>query len=193
MSVEPTAPARRSDIPNGLWALILLFCTEGAFLAAMAASYFYLRFTSTAWPPPGIAAPSVALPLVLTAALVITTVPVHLAVRAARAGRVRAVLALVALATVAQSAYLAVQVVDFIDELGTFSVTGTAYGSIYFTMLATDHAHVAIGLLANLWLLASVRRGLTAYRLTAVRAVAWYWSFVAAISVMFVLAQVSPS
>ena len=71
--------------------------------------------------------------------------------------------------------------------------TPVRYFHLDFTLLFTDHLHVVIGLLANVWLIASVRRGLTAYRVTAVRMVAWYWYFVAAITVVFVATQVSPS
>ena len=72
-------------------------------------------------------------------------------------------------------------------------MTGTAYGSVYFTMLGADHAHVAVGMLANLWLMASVSRGLTAYRSIAVRVVVWYWYFVVAMTVLITAAQVSPA
>jgi heme/copper-type cytochrome/quinol oxidase subunit 3 len=185
--------ARKSALPNGVWGVILFVCTEAAFFGSLVASYFYLQFQSHQWPPPGIEAPSVALPLALTGGLVLTTVPMWLAAAAARGGNLRAVIGLVTFATLAQAGYLAVQITSYLSDLDKFSLTGTAYGSIYFTLLGSHHAHVAVGLLINLWLLASVSRGLTAYRVSAVRVVAWYWYFVAAVAVLVVAAQVSPS
>ena len=53
------------------------------------------------------------------------------------------------------------------DDLCRFAPTDHAYASIYYTLLGADHAHVAVGLLFNVWLLAKLARGLTTYRLNA--------------------------
>ena len=58
-----------------------------------------------------------------------------LAVRAARPGRQRRVVGLIALAVVVQLRYLAVQVLLFRHDLRQFTPQGSAYGSIYFTLL----------------------------------------------------------
>ena len=42
-------------------------------------------------------------------------------------------------------------------------------------LLGADHAHVALGLLFDLWLLAKLARGFTTYRVNATQAIAWYW------------------
>jgi heme/copper-type cytochrome/quinol oxidase subunit 3 len=180
-------------MPNGWWGMALFVATEATLFGSLLATYYYLRFRATSWPPPGIPAPSVALPLVLTACLVATTVPVLLAARAARRGRRAACCALLLLAMAVQAAYLALQVVQFHDELGKFSPTASAYGSIYFTLLGTHHLHVLLGILLELGVLALVARRLTRYRVTGVRAVALYWCFVNAAAVLVVLTQLSPS
>lgn len=195
---DPSAGAvelarQRSALPNGVWGILLFAGSEATLFGCLIGTYFYLRFTNEQWPPPGVAAPSVALPLVLTAVLVLTAAPMFAAVRAAMAGRVPAAMGLLGLATLVQGGYLAVQIVSYLSDLDKFSLTGSAYGSIYFTMLGAHHAHVAVGLLLNLWLLARLTGGLTPYRLTAVRVVAWYWYFVALVAVAVVIAQVSPS
>ncbi len=46
-------------------------------------------------------------------------------------------------------------------DLSRFSPSDHAYGSIYFLLLGADHAHVALGLLFDVWLLAKLVRGLT--------------------------------
>jgi len=190
--VEVVRSAGRA-VANGVWGMLLFAATEAGLFGTLLGSYFYLRFSSAQWPPPGIEAPSVALPLALTAALVLTTVPVVLAVLAARRGRIGAAWLLVALAVLVQAGYLAWQVVLFADDLGRFSPSETAYGSIYFTLLGAHHGHVALGLLLELWVLARLARGVTTYRVVALQAVALYWVFVNAMAVLVVAAQVSPS
>jgi heme/copper-type cytochrome/quinol oxidase subunit 3 len=191
---EAVAVARtRRTVPNGLWGMLLFAATEGALFGTLLATYFYLRFRSAQWPPPGIEAPSVALPLALTAVLVLTTVPMGLAVLAARRGRVAAAWGLVALALVVQAGYLAWQIVLYVDDLGKFAPDESAYGSIYFTLLGAHHAHVAFGLLLNVWVLVRLASGLTNYRMITLQAVALYWAFVNFVAILVVAAQVSPS
>jgi heme/copper-type cytochrome/quinol oxidase subunit 3 len=125
--------------------------------------------------------------------LALTAVPVLLAARAATAGAARRAWLLVAGATLVQGGYLAWQIVLFAADLGRFSPSGSAYGSIYFTLLGADHAHVAFGLLLNLWVLARLVRGLDRYRTMTVRVASVYWVFVAIMTVLVTLTQVSPS
>jgi cytochrome c oxidase subunit I+III len=186
------APRRRAR-PNGWWGMAVFLATETALFGSLIGSYFYLRFTSPHWPQGGIAPPSAALPLALTAGLVLSSLPMFGASVTAGRGRVRATWLLIALAFAMQAGYLAVQIVSFIDDLQTFSPTTNAYGSIYFIMLGVHHAHVIVGLLLSGWLLARLRRGLTPYRTIAVRTIALYWYVVSVIGVFVVLTQVSPS
>jgi heme/copper-type cytochrome/quinol oxidase subunit 3 len=171
----------------------LFLATETALFGSLIGSYFYLRFTSPQWPQGGIAPPSAVLPLALTAGLVLSSLPMLGASRAASGGRGRAAWLLLALAFAMQAGYLAVQVVSYVDDLHTFSPSTNAYGSIYFTLLGAHHAHVLVGLLLNGWLLARLTGGLTPYRVIAVRAVALYWYVVSLVGVAVVLTQVSPS
>src|SRR5689334_567354 len=191
-SAARVAQARRT-LPNGWWGVALLIATETALFGSMIASYFYLRFQAVQWPPPGIPEPKVALPLALTGALVASSIQMLLAVRSSRAGRVRATWLWIAGAAVMQAGYLAWQIVLFADDLDKFKPSGDSYGSIYFTLLGTHHAHVLLGLLIDAWLLARLMFGLTNYRVIAVRVAALYWYFVSAMAVAVVLTQVSPS
>jgi heme/copper-type cytochrome/quinol oxidase subunit 3 len=130
--------------------------------------------------------------VVLTGILVLTCAPMFGAVRASRAGRRGLAWALVALALVVQGAYLGLQIWLFADDLNSFSPTATAYGSIYFTLLGVHHAHVAVGLALDAWLLGVLAFGLTNYRLIAIRVIALYWYFVALVAVLVVLTQIYP-
>jgi heme/copper-type cytochrome/quinol oxidase subunit 3 len=185
---------RRLAQPNGWWGMALFLCSETTLFGTLLATYFYLDFNSQSWPPAGIKAPSVVLPLVATGVLIATSVPMFLASRAARAGDAPLSSWLIGLAMVVQCCYLAAQILLFRHDLHQFSPQGTAYGSIYFTMLAAHHAHVLLGILLNGWVLWRVAvGGLNNYRLIGVRAVALYWHVVNAIAVLVVLTQLSPS
>jgi cytochrome c oxidase subunit 3/cytochrome c oxidase subunit I+III len=187
------ADRQRRSQPSGWWGMALFICGETTFFALMIASYFYLRFQNTHWPPVGVEKPKVALPLILTGILVATTVPLFMAVRAGRAGRVGRAWVLVAIAFVVQAGYLGVQIHEFVDELDKISPHASSYASIYFTLIGAHHVHVAAGLLLELWLLARLLGGLTNYRLIALRVTALYWYFVAAVGIAIVFTQIYPS
>jgi heme/copper-type cytochrome/quinol oxidase subunit 3 len=173
--------------------MAIFLCTEVALFGSIIGTYFYLRFTSHTWPQGGIPAPHAVLPLCMSALLVASCLPLVGASAAARRGGTRAAWTLTALALLMQACYLTVQIVSYIHDLGDFSPTTNAYGSIYFTMLGAHHIHVIVGLLLSLWLLVRLAGGLTSYRRTAVRAVSLYWYVVAAVGVAVTLVQVSPS
>ena len=183
----------RRALPNGWWGMAVFLATEAALFGSLIGTYFYLRFTSPEWPQGGIAPPSAALPLALTALLVLSAVPMRAAERAARRERAGAAWRWLLLAFALQAGYLAVQIVSYVDELGTFTPATNAYGSIYFALLGAHHAHVLLGLGLVAWLLARLAGGLTEYRVTAVRATALYWYVVGAIAVFVVATQVSPA
>jgi heme/copper-type cytochrome/quinol oxidase subunit 3 len=174
--------------------MALFLCAEVTLFGTLVATYFYLDFDAPAWPPPGIKAPAVALPLLATAALVASSIPLLLAARAARAGEARRAGRLLAGALLVQCAYLAAQVLLYAHDLRQFSPRDTAYGSIYFTLLTVHHAHVLLGILlggAVLWRVAA--GGLNRYRVIGVRTVALYWHVVNVLAVIVVLTQLSPS
>jgi cytochrome c oxidase subunit III len=184
----------RAAQPNGWWGMALFLCAEVTLFGTLLATYFYLDFDAHQWPPPGIKPPSVALPLIATGVLIATSVPMWLAARSARAGVRAPVIWLMVVAVIVQCAYLAAQVLLFRHDLHDFTPQGSAYGSIYFTMLAVHHAHVLLGILLSLTVLAFVSiRGLTNYWLIGVRGMAMYWYVVNAIAVLVVFTQLSPS
>jgi heme/copper-type cytochrome/quinol oxidase subunit 3 len=185
---------KRLTKPNGWWGMALFLCSEVTIFGTLLATYFYLDFDAPRWPPAGVERPSVVLPLLATGVLVATSIPMFLASRASRAGARRAVIVMLSLALVVQCCYLAGQVLLFKHDLNHFSPQATAYGSIYFTILAAHHAHVVLGILLSgtvLWFVAF--RGLTNYWLIGVRGVALYWYVISGLAVLVVLTQLSPS
>jgi heme/copper-type cytochrome/quinol oxidase subunit 3 len=184
---------RRRAAPNGWWGMVLLVATEATLLGAIVATYWYLRFQTTHWPPPGIPDPKVALPLALTGVLLLTSIPMQAAASAARAGRLQLTRTFLAVALLVQAGYLAVQIVELRHDLLDFGPQRGAYASAYYAMTVSHHAHVALGLLLNLAIFVRLMGGLTTYRLTGVRAIALYWHFVNLMAIVVVLSQVSPS
>ena len=186
------APVERGVAkPNGWWGIAVFVATEATLFGTMIGSYFYLRFRAVEWPPNGIPAPHLTLPLVLTGVLVSTSLPVAFAVSSARRGlAARAWLALLA-ALVVQAGYLAMQIQLYVDDLHKFSPQGSSYGSIYFTLLGAHHGHVAVALLLEAWLLVRLASGITRYRLVGLQAAAFYVHFVNVLALVVVAVQLS--
>jgi heme/copper-type cytochrome/quinol oxidase subunit 3 len=172
----------RLALPNGWWGMLIFATSEATLFGVLIGSWFFLRFRAVHWPPPDIEAKAPGIPLILVGVLLTTSVWMHLASRAGSAGRRRSALALVLLALVVQSGYFAYEVHDFQTDLTKFTPQQSAYGSIYYTLLGADHAHVALGMLLSLWLVFRLARGLTSYRLVALRSITLYWHVVNAVT-----------
>lgn len=193
LSAARVARRRRSQ-PNGIWGMALFLCSEITLFGTLISTYFYLDFNDHRWPPAGIKPPGTLWPSVATGWLVLATVPMWLASRSARAGNRRLVVWSIAVGFAMQACYLAGQVLLFRHDLLDFSPQRTAYGSIYFTMLAAHHGHVVLGLALDLALIFFVMlRGLTNYWLVGVRALAIFWYVVAFLAVPVLLTQLTPS
>jgi heme/copper-type cytochrome/quinol oxidase subunit 3 len=171
--------------------MALFVATEATLFGTIFGTYFYLRFQDPAWPPHGVPEPEVAVPLVLALVLAATSVPVQGALRAARAGRVARARWLLVVAIVVQAGFFAMQTSQIENDLAKFTPQGSAYGSISFTMLGAHQAHVVVGLLLELWLLAKLARGLNRYRLVALQSTAFYWHFVNVLALLVVGVQLS--
>jgi heme/copper-type cytochrome/quinol oxidase subunit 3 len=195
-SSVPAVPGHAGRQPrvksNGWWGVVLLICTESSLFGTLIATYFYLEFTNPSWPPPGTPRPELTVPLVLTGVLVLTSIPMQLASRAAIADRLRPARWWLLLAVFVQSGYISMQMVQFMDDLAKWS-TNTAYGSIYYVLLGADHAHVYVGILLIFALLLKLARGLTSYRAKGVQAVALYWHFVNVLTVFVTFTTLAPS
>jgi heme/copper-type cytochrome/quinol oxidase subunit 3 len=198
LAMSAAAAARvargRKAQPNGWWGMALFLCAETTLFGGLIATYFYLDFGARQWPPSGIGSPSVTAPAILTAVLVATSVPMAVAARLAAAGARLACAASIALAMALQCGYISYQLHLFVDEVHRFPPQGSAYPSIYFTLLGLHHAHVILGIVLDIGVVGSLLLvGLSNYRLTGVRAVALYWHAVNAIAVAVLFTQISPS
>jgi len=198
-SGEATTPAAVARVerarlarPNGWWGMAIFVATEATLFGTILGTYYYLRFNNLHWSPPGVPEPKLTLPLVLTAILVATSVPVQLAVSAAARGQLPRARAALLLAAALQAGYLGMQLHLFVHDLHKFPPSGSAYSSIYFTMLGAHHLHVFVGILLILWILLRTASGLTSYRMNGLRATAFYWHFVNVLALCVLGTQLSP-
>ena len=159
----------------GVWGMAMLVASEVTLFGTFIGTYYYLRFTDLQWPPPGTPEPRVVVPLVMAGVLATTSLPLQLAAIAVRRGRLWRARALIVVALVVQCGYLGYEVHDYVHQLHGSTPQDNAYSSIYYTLLGADHAHVAVGILLSLWLLAKLAGGLTPYRRNATQVVAFYW------------------
>jgi cytochrome c oxidase subunit III len=179
--------------PNGWWGMAVFVATEATLFGTLIGTYFYLRFQVPRWPPAGTPKPEVLVPLLLTAVLVATSIPVQLAYSSARRDRLGAARLALLAALLVQGAYLGIQLHLYVSDLDKFSPDQSAYASIYFTLLGAHHLHVAVGMLLEAWVLLRLATGLTRTRLVTLQATTFYWHFVNVLAVAVVLTQVSPS
>jgi cytochrome c oxidase subunit III len=183
----PVRPAR----PNGWWGMAVFVATEATLFGTLIGTYIYLRLHNAHWPPQHLPKPPVLTPTLLTAALLLTSVPMQLAWSAARDGRRARAWRLLWLAFAVQLVYLVWQLHDFVHLVHVYPPRGSAWSSLYITTLGADHAHVLAGLLLNAWFLARISSRLTRYRLVGLRATTFYWHAVNTITAVVLAVQLS--
>jgi heme/copper-type cytochrome/quinol oxidase subunit 3 len=176
----------------GWWGMVWLVATEATLFALLIASYFYLRFRSgPVWPPDGIAAPDLGLPLAMTVILWSSSIPVHLAHRGVRTDRPGRLKAGLAAGFLLGAVFLVTTVaVEWPEVRHEFGPTTNSYGSLFFTITGFHAAHVLAGLLLCLWTQVRAWHGaFDAHRHLTVQNFTIYWHFVDVVWA-FVLATV---
>jgi cytochrome c oxidase subunit I len=181
----------RAGHSNGWWGMVGFVATEATLFGTLIGTYVFLRLHNVKWPPPGVDKPRVLVPVLATALLVATSIPMQASWSSARRGLDGRAWRLLALAFVVQTAYLVWQLHDYVDLIHEFPPSHNSYSSITAVLLGTDHAHVIVGLLLDAWLLVQLARGLTSYRLVGLRSTALYWHAVNAITVAVLLTTLS--
>ena len=186
-----TLPVRRA-YAKGWWGMVVFVATEATLFGALVGTYVYLRFQNAHWPPEHLPSTPVLAPTLLTAALVATSVPMHVASRAATAARRAAAWRALAVAFVIQLVYLVWQLHDYVDAIHVYRPQASAWASVYITLLGADHAHVLVGVLLSAWFLVRIRTRLSRYRVVGVQATAFYWHAVNVITIVVLAVQLSP-
>jgi heme/copper-type cytochrome/quinol oxidase subunit 3 len=179
------AEALSTELPVGRsigwWGMVLVVVTDAALFACLLGSYFYLRFQfGPQWPPPGIEHPKLLTPLVMTALLLPSSLPMVWAEHGIRRGqRWRLRSGLIATLVLGAS-FLILQATEYAEKLKQFTITTDVYGSLFYAITGFHGLHVLVGLAMVSWLLAaSARAGsFGVHRHERVRNTAIYWHFV---------------
>jgi heme/copper-type cytochrome/quinol oxidase subunit 3 len=176
----------------GWWGMAWLIATEATLFAVLIASYFYIRFQSgPIWPPDGIEAPKLALPLVMSVILWSSSVPVHLAEHGIKKGKQRMLRAGLLAGFLLGAAFLVLQFgLEYPEKLKEFTPRTDAYGSLFFLITGLHAAHVTVGLLMNAW--TQWRAWANAFserHHVTVQMFTMYWHFVDAVWI-FILATI---
>lgn len=177
-------PEVTSEKPSGRtvgwWGMVMFITTEATLFAVLLSSYFYVRFQYGAeWPPPGIDKPKLLRPLIMTALLLPSSLPVIWAERGIRKGQ-RWRLRLGLSATIVMGlGFLVLQGMEYHEKLDKFTMSSNVYGSFFYTITGFHGLHVIIGLTIVVWLLsASIRGSFGARHHERVVLAALYWHFV---------------
>lgn len=181
----------------GWWGMVMLIATEAMLFGSLIASYFYIRFKfGPVWPPDGIPAPSLRLPLIMSVILWTSSWPVHIADRAVREGKQLKFRLGLAAGFILGAVFLGIQVfIEYPEKLAEFTPTSNAYGSLFYTLTGFHGLHVLVGLMISLWTQVRAWRGaFDEHRHITVQNFTMYWHFVDIVWV-FVLATIylSPS
>ncbi len=136
----------------------LLFITiETVEFLALIATYFYLRSSTTDWPPGDMALPALLIPSLATLLLVASVIPTYLGDHAIKQNDRRGLIVNL-LVTIALDAAFLVLLSYHMQSL-SFSWNENAYGSIYWVLILTHLIFAAVMILENLYILVLARRG----------------------------------
>lgn len=179
-----TAARRRAGEPgisNPVLGMILFISSEVMFFAGLFAAYFTVRAGAPKWPPAGnvhfdIRA-DIALPAILTLALITSSVTLQLGIRAIGRGDHRGMVRAVAVTLLLGILFLAGQAYDY-TQLG-FGLSDGVFGTTFYTLTGFHGAHVFGGvIMLSVILFRSLVGQFSADHHDAVEAVSLYWHFV---------------
>jgi heme/copper-type cytochrome/quinol oxidase subunit 3 len=170
-TVDRRADTGVTNVTLGIW---LFLASEVMLFGALFSSYALLRVAAPDWPS-GTEVLSTALGAMNTVLLLIASALVWLA----RRGSPRASATLLLVASAVAVVFLGVKALEYRAEISQGLLPSTStFLAMYFTLTGFHAAHVAGGIVANVWVLAGVRRvggPMTSGRL---HALSLYWAFV---------------
>jgi heme/copper-type cytochrome/quinol oxidase subunit 3 len=179
---DEVLPAHASGpVSFAWWGMVWLILTEATLFGSLIISYWFLRFRAAPlWPPDGISKPELTLPLVMSAILWTSSLPVHLADRAIRRGDQRLLRLGLFAGWILGATFLVLQAaVEYPEVLHEFTPRTNAYGSLFFTLTGLHGSHVLVGLLVSAWVQVRAWRGaFDEHRHVSVQNFAMYWHFV---------------
>ena len=180
----------------GWWGMVWLIATEATLFASLLASYFYLRFRNgVEWPPDGLPHPELELPLIMSAILLSSSIPVHLAESGIKKGNVALLKWGLAIGFALGAIFLVLTVgVEWPETAHEFTPRTNVYGSLFFTITGFHAMHVLVGLAMSLWAQVRAWKGaFDADRHVTIQNFTMYWHFVDTVWVfVFLTLYLSP-
>jgi heme/copper-type cytochrome/quinol oxidase subunit 3 len=176
---DPDPANRRPHVDNLKVAMFVLIGGEVMYFGALVSAFLVLRLSAAVWPPPFQPRLPVEVTAVNTLVLIASSLAMVWATRALRARDRAALVRWLTAAAVLGTTFLTVQGYEWV-RLVSFGLTVSsgAYGTTFYGVIGTHALHV---LAALVWLVVTtvlVAQGLTARRVSLVRACAMYWHFV---------------
>jgi cytochrome c oxidase subunit III len=174
-----TAQPRGMDAPEW-WGIVSLVVIEAVVFTGAMASYFHLKVVNDAWPPAIIDKPELLLPSINSVILLLSTVPVWLAVRQMTRGSDGAARLGLPLAMAMLALFMGLKIYEYTGN--PWGVSTHAYGSMVMLMTGLHMAHVGAVLLKTAVIFHYVRTGRVGPRnVVPLQANAVYYYFVAGI------------
>ena len=127
------------------WATVAFMVIEGSTLAVALVTYFYLRRNFPVWPPPPTPLPSLLIPTINLAVLLVTIVPMWLAGRAAKKLDVHGARAGLLVAVGLSAIAVVLRFAEF-RSLNTH-FDSNAYGSVVWVLVALHYSLLIVDLL----------------------------------------------
>jgi cytochrome c oxidase subunit III len=185
----PRTPLTLDD-RRGSMGMTLFILSEAFLFLALFFAYYYLSAQVPRWPPEP---PKLHYALPMLGILLLSSAVLHWGERRAKAGGVAtaklAVIATLALGIV----FIVLQVLEYAEHLHTLTPRSNAYGSIFYTITSVHGAHLVIGLLMLVYLLALPLEPVSRPPHRPMHNISLYWHFVDLVWVFIVaLLYVAP-
>ena len=169
-------PATMPGRDVAVWGMAMFCATEAALFAYLLSSYFYLGVSNLHWPPAGVEDPKLKLPLIMTAALLSSSVAAYWGEQGIKYGKHGRLQAGLAVAMLLGLVFLWLQFREYREKLKHFTPQSHSYGASFFTITGFHGAHVAFGVLfLGYTLVRALRRQFSAHHYTGVTVTSLYW------------------
>lgn len=181
------------DDRRGTWAMAMFIATEASLFVMLFFTYYYLGHVSRGpWPAEP---PKMRLAIVMLAVLLASSAVLHAGERAEKAGRTGSARAMAGLTVLLGVAFLVLQTIEYRNHFKTLLPTENAYSSIFYTITSVHGAHLLLGLLMLVYVLALPVIGSgTRPPHRALHNASLYWHFVDAVWLLIVaLLYVAPN
>lgn len=159
-----------------VFGVVLFLASELMFFAGLFAAYFDLRSQTAIWPPHGVHL-DIVMSSIGTALLFVSSMVMILMTRALDRRRYKAAHGWLAVAMLCGIGFIAIALFGYAHN--SFSISSSAYGSMYYALTGFHLLHVTAGIVLLAGLFLGLRSPVfQANHRAAAEAIAYYWHFV---------------